>query len=41
MDILREDTIAAIATPFGTGGTGKIRISGPAAYEIGDQIFRS
>lgn len=41
MDILREDTIAAIATPFGTGGTGKIRISGPDAYEIGDQIFRS
>lgn len=41
MDILRADTIAAIATPFGTGGTGKIRISGPQAYQIGDKIFRS
>jgi tRNA modification GTPase len=41
MDILKEDTIAAIATPFGTGGTGKIRISGPQAYKIGDKIFRS
>jgi tRNA modification GTPase len=41
MDILKEDTIAAIATPFGTGGTGKIRISGPEAYQIGDKIFRS
>ena len=41
MDILREDTIAAIATPFGTSGTGKIRISGPQAYEIGDKLFRS
>jgi len=41
VDILKEDTIAAIATPFGTGGTGKIRISGPRAYQIGDKIFRS
>ena len=41
MDILKEDTIAAIATPFGTGGTGKIRISGPDAYKIGDEIFKS
>ncbi len=41
MDILREDTITAIATPFGTGGTGKIRISGPDAFKIGDQIFKS
>ncbi len=41
MDILKEDTIAAIATPFGTGGTGKIRISGPEAYQIGDEIFNS
>ncbi|MGM0602896.1 MAG: tRNA uridine-5-carboxymethylaminomethyl(34) synthesis GTPase MnmE [Bacillota bacterium] len=41
MDILKEDTIAAVATPFGTGGTGKIRISGPDAYKIGDNLFRS
>jgi tRNA modification GTPase len=41
LDILKEDTIAAIATPFGTGGTGKIRISGPQAYQIGDKIFSS
>lgn len=41
MDILKEDTIAAITTPFGTGGTGKIRISGPGAFQIGDKIFKS
>jgi len=41
MDILKEDTIAAISTPFGTGGTGKIRISGPEAYKIGDKIFKA
>lgn len=41
LDILKEDTIAAIATPFGTGGTGKIRISGPQAYQIGDKLFDS
>lgn len=34
------DTIAAIATPKGTGGIAVIRISGPSAFEIGKKIFR-
>ncbi|MRR17130.1 MAG: tRNA uridine-5-carboxymethylaminomethyl(34) synthesis GTPase MnmE [Deltaproteobacteria bacterium] len=34
------DTIAAIATPLGTAGLGVIRISGPAAPEIGRRLFR-
>ncbi len=37
--MLRHDTIAAIATPPGTGGVGIIRISGPAAGKIARQIF--
>ena len=40
MNILQEfDTIAAIATPLGTGGVGVIRISGGKAFEIIDKIF--
>ncbi|MDY7033760.1 MAG: tRNA uridine-5-carboxymethylaminomethyl(34) synthesis GTPase MnmE, partial [Thermodesulfobacteriota bacterium] len=35
-----EDTIAAIATPFGTGGIGIIRISGDKSLEIARRIFR-
>jgi len=35
-----DDTIAAIATPIGTGGIGIIKISGPKATEIATQIFR-
>jgi tRNA modification GTPase len=34
-----EDTIAAIATPPGSGGIGVIRISGPASEEIGTRVF--
>lgn len=34
------DTIAAIATPFGTAGVGIIRISGPLAPECGRLLFR-
>ncbi len=34
-----EDTIAAIATPVGTGGIGIIKISGPQAWDIGRQLF--
>jgi tRNA modification GTPase len=33
------DTIAAIATPYGSGGIGVIRISGPRAFEIASQLF--
>ena len=35
-----EDTIAAIATPFGSGGIGIVRISGSAAESIGLKLFR-
>lgn len=36
-----KDTIAAIATPVGVGGIGIIRVSGPAAEEIGSLLFKS
>jgi len=32
-------TIAAIATPYGSGGIGVIRLSGPRAVEIAAQVF--
>ncbi|NRB37338.1 MAG: tRNA uridine-5-carboxymethylaminomethyl(34) synthesis GTPase MnmE [Pseudomonadales bacterium] len=35
---LDQDTIAAIATPSGKGGVGIIRLSGPEALLIGEQI---
>ncbi|HEY3376076.1 MAG TPA: tRNA uridine-5-carboxymethylaminomethyl(34) synthesis GTPase MnmE [Armatimonadota bacterium] len=34
------DTIAAISTPLGAGGIGIVRLSGPVAIAIADQIFR-
>ena len=34
-----NDTIAAIATPYGSGGIGVIRISGPKAFDIASKIF--
>ncbi len=34
-----NDTIAAIATPFGSGGIGVIRISGPDAFSIALKMF--
>ena len=40
MNVLEEfDTIAAVATPFGNGGVGIIRISGEKAFEIIGNIF--
>ena len=36
----RNDTIAAIATPPGEGGIGIVRISGPEAETILEQVFR-
>ncbi len=39
-DFSNEDTIAAIATPVGRGGIGIIRISGPLAIGIAENIFR-
>src|SRR6056297_1809466 len=41
MNTMKEDTIAAIATPFGTSGTGKVRMSGPEAIKIGNKIFQA
>lgn len=36
---MREDTIAAVATAYGEGGIGIIRISGEAAEEILNRVF--
>jgi len=36
---MMENTIAAIATAFGEGGIGIVRISGEKAKEILDQVF--
>ncbi|PSR06125.1 MAG: tRNA uridine-5-carboxymethylaminomethyl(34) synthesis GTPase MnmE, partial [Bacteroidetes bacterium SW_10_40_5] len=36
-----EDTIAAIATPAGQGAIGIIRVSGPQAISIVDQLLKS
>lgn len=36
-----QDTIAAIATPMGTGGIAVIRVSGEDAFFICDKIFKS
>lgn len=36
--MLREDTIAAIATPHGVGGIGIIRLSGPLSLEIARKL---
>lgn len=36
-----EDTIAAVATPAGTGGIGVIRVSGSQTYEIVQKLFPS
>jgi tRNA modification GTPase len=36
-----EDTIAAIATPLGSGGIGIVRLSGRAAVAIADRFFRA
>ena len=34
-----EDTIAAIATPIGTGGIGIIKMSGPESWAVGRRLF--
>lgn len=36
-----EDTIAALSTPYGTGGIGVIRISGDLAFEVSGKLFSS
>lgn len=35
----KEDTIAAIATPVGEGGVGIVRVSGPDAERVSNEIF--
>ena len=35
-----EDTIVAVATPLGRGGLGVVRLSGPQARTIADQVLR-
>jgi tRNA modification GTPase len=37
---MERDTIAAVATPFGTGGIGIIKISGRDAFSIAKAIFQ-
>ena len=36
----RIDTIAAIATPPGTGGVGIVRVSGPEALALLKKLFQ-
>ncbi|MDI6817080.1 MAG: tRNA uridine-5-carboxymethylaminomethyl(34) synthesis GTPase MnmE [Actinomycetota bacterium] len=40
MAIIVNDTIAAISTAAGQGGIGIIRLSGPAAIDIAEKIFK-
>ncbi len=40
MNLLASDTIAALATPRGSGGVGIIKISGPESLKILERIFR-
>jgi tRNA modification GTPase len=35
-----DETVAAIATPAGVGGVGIVKISGPAAWAIGQSLFQ-
>ena len=37
--VFRGDTIAAIATPAGTGGIAIIRVSGPRARDVAERVF--
>lgn len=38
--MLLHETVAAIATPPGRGGITVIRLSGPAAYEVAERVFK-
>jgi len=39
--LIQPDTVVAISTPRGKGGIGIVRLSGPAALSISQQVFRS
>ena len=38
--VIKDDTIAAVATPLGSGGLGVVRLSGPKAFAIASGLFR-
>jgi tRNA modification GTPase len=38
---MEQETIAALATPFGVGGIGIIRLSGPRAIEVAQVLYHS
>ena len=40
-DAATNDTIAAVSTPPGEGGIGIVRLSGPRAVDIADDVFRA
>ena len=40
MSLIHDDTIAAISTPLGSAGIGKIRISGSRSLDVAVNIFR-
>lgn len=40
-DVAENDTIAAISTPYGEGGIGIVRLSGPESIHITDRVFRA
>lgn len=40
MPLFHDDIIAAISTPIGSGGIGKIRISGSGSLELAAEIFK-
>jgi len=39
--LIATETIAAISTPPGEGAIALVRISGPAAVQIAEKIFRA
>ncbi len=39
MNLMLEDTIAAISTPLGEGGLAVVRISGPETFAVADKSF--
>src|SRR6201998_3182298 len=39
-NLIKEDTIVALATPNGTGAIGIIRLSGPDAIDIANSVFK-
>ncbi len=40
VNLLKEDTIIALATPSGIGAISVIRISGPDSFDVADSIFK-